>query len=85
MAPTNHSPDPTHALPDRSDQPAARPASEGGAGQVEVTGIVPEGVHVDPNLTEGHPGYEESGESEIIPTPRLGPKAEGGAERPGPG
>ncbi len=40
-------------------------------GSVDITGIVPEGIHIDPNLTEGHPGYEESGPSEIIPPERL--------------
>jgi hypothetical protein len=40
-------------------------------GRVDVTGIVPDGVRIDPDLTEGHPGYEESGESEIIPPERL--------------
>jgi nucleotide-binding universal stress UspA family protein len=39
----------------------------GGRGRVDVTGIVPEDIHVDPDLTEGHPGYAESGGSEIIP------------------
>ena len=39
----------------------------GGQGRVDVTGIVPEGIRVDPNLTEGHSGYEESGDSEVIP------------------
>jgi hypothetical protein len=43
----------------------------GGQGRVDVTGIVPENVHVDPNITEGHPGYQESGDSEIIPGDRL--------------
>jgi hypothetical protein len=42
-----------------------------GRGRVDLTGIMPEGIHVDPNLTEGHPGYEESGDSEIIPPERL--------------
>jgi hypothetical protein len=37
------------------------------SGSVDVTGIVPEEVHVDPDITEGHPGYEESGGSEIHP------------------
>jgi hypothetical protein len=36
-------------------------------GSVDVTGIVPEDVHVDPDITEGHPGYEVSGGSEIHP------------------
>ena len=35
--------------------------------RVDVTGIIPDNIRVDPNLTEGHPGYEESGDSEIIP------------------
>lgn len=39
----------------------------GGAGRTDVTGIVPDSVHVDPNVTEGHPGYQESGDSEISP------------------
>jgi hypothetical protein len=37
---------------------------------------MPQGIRVDPDLTEGHPGYEESGDSEILPTGRL---TEGGA------
>jgi hypothetical protein len=32
---------------------------------------MPEGIRVDPDLTEGHPGYEESGNSEHIPTERF--------------
>jgi len=43
----------------------------GGAGRTDVTGVVPDNVHVDPNITEGHPGYDESGSSEIIPPDRL--------------
>jgi hypothetical protein len=35
--------------------------------RVDVTGKVPEGVHPDPNITEGHPGYQESGSSELTP------------------
>lgn len=38
---------------------------------VDVTGLVPDEVHVDPYITAGHPGYEESGESQIIPMDRL--------------
>jgi hypothetical protein len=37
-------------------------------GAVDVTGVVPEDVHVDPDIMEGHPGYEESGSSEIHPS-----------------
>ncbi|HLJ91974.1 MAG TPA: hypothetical protein VKU02_02155 [Gemmataceae bacterium] len=40
----------------------------GGQGRVDVTGTMPEGIRVDPDITEGHPGYQESGDSEIIPT-----------------
>jgi hypothetical protein len=32
---------------------------------VDVVGIIPGDVYVDPELTEGHAGYEESGNSEI--------------------
>jgi hypothetical protein len=54
-------------------QPGASP------GSVDITGIVPEGIRIDPDITEGHPGYEESGDSEIIPPERL---AAGGTEAP---
>src|SRR5690349_17129375 len=55
----------------------------GGRGRIDVTGVGPEGIRVDPDLTEGHPGYEESGESEVIPGGRL---AQGGpAEEKGSG
>lgn len=57
---TRHA-DPT-ALPHR---PGTRPS------WVDVVGHAPEGVRIDPDVTEGHPGYEESGDSEIIPTERL--------------
>ena len=48
-----------------------RPTRPTGSGWVDVTGIMPEGIRIDPDITEGHPGYEESGESEIIPTERF--------------
>jgi hypothetical protein len=32
---------------------------------------MPEGVRVDPDITEGHSGYQESGDSEVIPGDRL--------------
>ncbi|HXG09820.1 MAG TPA: hypothetical protein VNK04_08530 [Gemmataceae bacterium] len=60
--------------------PAALPHQPGvSPGSVDITGIVPEGIRIDPDITEGHPGYEESGESEIIPPERL---AAGGTETP---
>lgn len=63
--------------------PAGMPLSNSGLpggnpGRVDITGIMPEGIRVDPNITEGHPGYEDSGSSEIIPPERL---ARGGAAR----
>ena len=47
----------------------------GGHGRVDVVRPVPEGVRVDPDITEGHPGYEDSDSSEISPAQRL-PKSE---------
>jgi hypothetical protein len=58
------------ALPKGVPQPETGEPG-GGRGRVDVTGIVPEDIHVDPNLTEGHPGYTESGGSEIIPPKPL--------------
>jgi hypothetical protein len=63
--------------------PALPPATRklpSDSGSIDVTGIVPEDIRIDPDITEGHPGYEESGDSEIIPLERLvGQKdAEGG-------
>jgi hypothetical protein len=60
-----------------SKAPARTETSEsglpgGGQGRVDITGISPQGIKVDPNITEGHPGYEESGPSEIVPLERLG-------------
>jgi hypothetical protein len=46
--------------------PAALPHESGvSKGAVDVTGVVPEDVYIDPDITEGHPGYEESGGSEL--------------------
>lgn len=50
----------------------------GGAGREDVTGIIPAGVHVDPDLTEWHTGYQESGGSEIIPDERMAGGSSGG-------
>ena len=48
--------------------PQALPHEPGvSPGAVDVTGIIPEDVRVDPDITEGHPGYEESGGSELHP------------------
>jgi hypothetical protein len=44
----------------------------GGQGRVDITDVTPPDVHVDPNVTEGHPGYDETGPSEILPPQRFG-------------
>jgi len=40
-------------------------------GRVDVVGRLPADIRVDPEITEGHPGYDETGPSEIIPTKRF--------------
>src|SRR5262245_60283775 len=62
---------PASKAPSDGARPADTGQPGGGQGRVDVTGIMPKGIRVDPNLTEGHPGYEESGDSEIIPIDRL--------------
>ena len=69
--------------PSQGAQPAETGQPGGGRGRVDVTGIMPAGIRVDPDLTEGHPGYEESGNSETIPTERF--TQDGGAKEPGAG
>lgn len=53
---------PRQALP---LEPGVRP------GSVDVVGVVPADVRVDPYITEGHPGYNETAPSEIISAQRL--------------
>lgn len=67
----------SRALPMKTPAPDSRAVAIG-QGRIDVTGIVPEGIHIDPDITEGHPGYEESGDSEIIPPERLA----GGSAKP---
>ena len=43
------------------------PGKPGGVGRTDAVGRVPTDIHVDPEITEVHPGYEESGPSEIKP------------------
>jgi len=61
-------PDPQQTPDTQHDADSGRPETGSGEGRRDVTGIVPDDVHVDPNITERHPGYEESGDSEIIPS-----------------
>jgi hypothetical protein len=68
---------------DGTSAPAELPYQPGiSPGDVDITGIVPEGVRIDPDITEGHPGYQESGSSEITPS---GSRAGGVTEPPKPG
>src|SRR5689334_5617655 len=67
------------ALPKAAKRPdTGQPG--GGQGRVDITGTIPQGIRIDPDITEGHPGYQERGESEIIPAKRsAGGKATGRA------
>jgi len=56
--------------------PAGVPLSDSGQpggnpGRVDLTGTMPEGIRIDPAITEGHPGYNESGSSEFVPPERT--------------
>jgi hypothetical protein len=80
-------PTPTVAVPPTGEMAKAVPETKtlpfqpgAESGRVDVTGIVPDDIHIDPDLTEGHPGYEESGDSEIISAERL---ARGRSPEPG--
>lgn len=54
----------------RGQTPAAKLALprnvEANTGRVDVVGKLPPEIHVDPEITEGHPGYDETGPSEIV-------------------
>lgn len=43
----------------------------GGQGRTDHTGVIRGEVRVDPYVTEGHPGYDETGPSEISSQERL--------------
>jgi hypothetical protein len=65
---------PNHAKPATEPKKALPPPQQGHfpnpEGSVDLTGTMPEGIRIDPDITQGHPGYEESGDSEIIPPDR---------------
>lgn len=46
---------------------SGRPETGGGEGRVESIGRTPDDIRVDPDITEGHPGYQESGDSQLAP------------------
>ncbi len=58
---------PVPELPAPRTTPARTNSGEpgGGQGRVDVTGRMPDDIHIDPDITEGHPGYEERGGSAI--------------------
>jgi hypothetical protein len=60
--------------------PPSLPARK--VGPVDVTGKMPDDFHVDPDITEGHPGYEESGDSELNLPPDLTGGSDTEAEQP---
>jgi hypothetical protein len=39
----------------------------GGQGRTDAVGVIRDPIRVDPEITEGHAGYDESGPSEIVP------------------
>jgi hypothetical protein len=44
------------------------PSSRPDAGDwADIIGLMPEDIRIDRGIMEGHPSYEESGDSEIIP------------------
>jgi hypothetical protein len=51
---------------------SGRPETGGGEGRQDVTGRIPDDIRIDPDLTEGHPGYQESGDSELINPEQFG-------------
>ena len=53
----------------------------GGQGRVDVTGVIRDNIRVDPYITEGHPGYDETGPSEIIPAEQPTGKSRGQKSR----
>jgi len=77
---------PTPTLP-VEPKPIANIAAErsglpgGGAGRRDRVEPIPPGMRVDPDLTEGHPGYEESGGSEIMTPARFASAAAGPAKK----
>lgn len=57
-----------------STTPALPHDPKAAPGAVDIVGAVPPDVHVEEDITEGHPGYEESGRSEVIPPQRFADK-----------
>ncbi len=50
----------------RTARPALSRKVEPNPSRVDVVGKLPPDIHVDPEITEGHRAYDETGPSEII-------------------
>ena len=59
QAPTNEGAIPALTAPAQGMPPPDSGQPGGGRGRVDLTGIIPEDIHVDPDITEGHPGRGE--------------------------
>jgi hypothetical protein len=57
-------------IPGQGETESGQPG--GGVGRIDITGVVPDVIEVDPDLTEGHPGYEDSGDSGLHPQSEKG-------------
>jgi len=62
---------PQRGRPDQTDARRECGLPGGGAGRRDIVERIPDDIHVDPYITEGNPGYDESGPSEIMPPERL--------------
>jgi hypothetical protein len=80
-APAGKAP-PTLMAPPKGSDKTETGQPGGGCGRVDITGTIAGNSRVDPDLMEGSPGYQESGDSEIIPAEQLaqGAKAQRGDE-----
>ncbi len=56
QAPTTEGAIPALTAPAQGMPPPDSGQPRGGRGRVDLTGIIPENIHVDPDITEGAPG-----------------------------
>jgi hypothetical protein len=64
----------TGAAEERQLRPTASADSGrpgGGQGREDATGVIRDKIRIDPEIMEGHRGYEETGPSEIVPGQRA--------------
>ena len=62
---------PQNQQPPAESTDSGRPKTGSGKGRRDAVGHIPDNIHIDPNITKGHPGYEESGDSEITLPPKT--------------